>query len=457
MTVPAQDAAFDCDIAVIGAGPVGLALAGALARRSATAGLSIVLVDARDAAAARRDPRVLALSYGSRVLLEPIAWPVEATPIERIHVSQRGHFGRALIDRTEHDLPALGYVVRYGVIADALRQGLNRIIAGGANIRLLDNHDASEAAQDDEGVTLNLRPRHDAAQRQTTLATPAMPGVDDGTDPVVSGQGPGSPPEATQTLRARLLIHAEGGLFAPGTSAVPAAASSTSPVRQSHDYDQTAIVAAVRTTAPMPRMAWERFTEEGPIALLPLSECGGNVAGGAAHGTAAVADYALVWCQSPAQAAQRMALSDADFLDALGQAFGARLGRFTSIEGRAQFPLGLNKRTSLVDRRAAAIGNAAQTLHPVAGQGLNLGLRDAQALAAALGEHGPTPAALDAFARRRGLDRAVTIGMTDALARGFTVDVAPIAALRGIALAGLDLLPGAKSMLARQMMFGQRR
>jgi 2-octaprenyl-6-methoxyphenol hydroxylase len=116
MTAPT----LDCDIAIVGAGPVGLALAGWLARRSATAQLSVMLLDARAPQAALDDPRALALSHGSRVLLEPIGWPRQATPIERIHVSQRGTFGRALIEHDEHDVPALGYVARYGALVGAL-------------------------------------------------------------------------------------------------------------------------------------------------------------------------------------------------------------------------------------------------------------------------------------------------------------------------------------------------
>jgi 2-octaprenyl-6-methoxyphenol hydroxylase len=458
MNATRTDSVIDCDIAVVGAGPVGLAFAISLAKRSATAALSVVLVDARDADAAALDPRVLALSHGSRVLLEPLGWPKEITPIERIHVSQRGHFGRAEIDRSEHDLPALGYVVRYGVIAAALRAGLDKAIAAGANVRIIDGYQACDAEQVDDGVTLQLV-QSDVASKQATASAPASQSASQSTSQSTS-QSASQP--ASITVRARLLVHAEGGLFRPrqqdpheetgdadtrgATAAKNTPSSRIVKAIRSRDYQQTAIVGAVKTDAPLPRVAWERFTEEGPIALLPLAESGGTLA-----------DYAVVWCQSPEKAAARMQLSDQDFLSELGTAFGARVGRFTRIEGRAAFPLGLNARVSLVDRRAASIGNAAQTLHPVAGQGLNLGLRDAQALGAALGLHGATPEALADFARRRRIDRSVTVGMTDALAHGFTIDLAPLSLLRGAALSALDLVPGAKSLLARQMMFGQRR
>jgi 2-octaprenyl-6-methoxyphenol hydroxylase len=169
------------------------------------------------------------------------------------------------------------------------------------------------------------------------------------------------------------------------------------------------------------------------------------------------ADYSLVWCCTPDEAARRMQLDDDTFLAELGAAFGSRMGRFTRIASRAAFPLGLTALDGLVDRRTVAIGNAAQTLHPVAGQGLNLGLRDALALTDALSADGPRPLALARFAQRRTLDRRLTIGATDTLARIFTVDFPPFAAVRGLALTALEFLPPVKSALARQMMFGQRR
>jgi 2-octaprenyl-6-methoxyphenol hydroxylase len=133
------------------------------------------------------------------------------------------------------------------------------------------------------------------------------------------------------------------------------------------------------------------------------------------------------------------------------------MGRFTQIKGRASFQLGLNALDTLVKGRIAAIGNAAQTLHPVAGQGLNLGLRDAHALTDALSQHGATPLALALFAQRRALDRRLTIRSTDTLARLFTVDLPALGTLRGLALTALEFVPPVKTALARQMMFGQRR
>ncbi|MFM0518259.1 UbiH/UbiF/VisC/COQ6 family ubiquinone biosynthesis hydroxylase [Caballeronia jiangsuensis] len=388
---------FNYDIAIVGAGPVGLALAGWLARRSATSRLSIALIDARTPDAAASDPRALALSHGSRVMLQPLGFPGDATPIRRIHVSQRGHFGRTLIEHDEHELPELGYVVRYGSLVGALADAVRS-----TNVDWCTDTSALAPLQDHDGVTLPL-------------------------------QSPGG----ERTIRVKVLVNAEGGLYQK--SDVPAPGE-----RRARDYGQTAIVGTVSVSDPRANVAWERFTSEGPIALLP---CGGQ-----RH-----ADYSLVWCSTPDEAARRMQLDDDTFLAELGAAFGTRMGRFTRIASRAAFPLGLTALDVLVDRRAVAIGNAAQTLHPVAGQGLNLGLRDALALTDALSADGPRPLALARFAQRRALDRRLTIGATDTLARIFTVDFPPLAAMRGLALTALEFLPPVKSALARQMMFGQRR
>ncbi|MDR5778435.1 UbiH/UbiF/VisC/COQ6 family ubiquinone biosynthesis hydroxylase [Caballeronia sp. LZ065] len=392
---------FDYDIAIVGAGPVGLALAGWLARRSATSRLSIALIDARTPEAAVQDPRSLALSHGSRVMLQPLGFPGDATPIRRIHVSQRGHFGRTLIEHDEHELPELGYVVRYGSLVGALAAAVRA-----TPVHWITDTSALAPLQDNDGITLPLQ----AA-------------------------------DGERSIRVKVLVNAEGGLYQKNekTSEI-----STPGERRARDYGQTAIVGTVSVSDPRPNVAWERFTNEGPIALLPC--------GGPRH-----ADYSLVWCSAPEEAARRMQLDEASFLTELGAAFGTRMGQFTRIAGRAAFPLGLSALEVLVDRRTVAIGNAAQTLHPVAGQGLNLGLRDALALTDALSADGPRPLALARFAQRRALDRRLTIGATDTLARLFTSDFAPLAAMRGLALTALEFLPPVKTALARQMMFGQRR
>ncbi|RQR67223.1 UbiH/UbiF/VisC/COQ6 family ubiquinone biosynthesis hydroxylase [Burkholderia sp. Bp9126] len=394
MTTDSSPATPDYDIAIVGAGPVGLALAGWLARRSATQHWSIALLDAREPAASANDPRAIAVSHGSHVLLDSLAWPADATPIEHIHVSQRGHFGRTLIDRDEHDVAALGYVVRYSSIVQALAGAVR-----GTRVDWLTSTSARAPQQDADCVALTL-----------------------------------DTPQGERTLRARIVVNAEGGLFQDQRA---------DDGKHRRDYGQTALVGTVTVSAPRPNVAWERFTHEGPLALLPL-------------GGPRQADYALVWCCEPGEAARRAALPDDAFLRELGTAFGERMGRFVAIAGRASFPLGLNAAPSLVDRRIAIVGNAAQTLHPVAGQGLNLGLRDVHTLVDALSTYGAVPAALAAFNARRALDRRFTIGATDTLARLFTIESGPLALLRGAALTALEFVPPLKTAIARQMMFGQR-
>ena len=174
-TPGAHAAPFDYDVTIVGAGPVGLALAGWLARRSATQSLSVALIDAREPEDSAADPRAIAVSQGSRTLLEALAWPSDATPIERIHVSQRGHFGRTLIDRADYGLPALGYVARYGSIVQALAHAVRE-----APVQWLRRTHALAPVQAPDGVTLPIEGPHGA-----------------------------------RDLRTRVLVNAEGGLFRP--------------------------------------------------------------------------------------------------------------------------------------------------------------------------------------------------------------------------------------------------
>ncbi|MFD1559126.1 UbiH/UbiF/VisC/COQ6 family ubiquinone biosynthesis hydroxylase, partial [Paraburkholderia silviterrae] len=425
------------------------------------AALSIALIDARDPDDSVGDPRAIAVSQGSRTLLQALAWPQDATPIERIHVSQRGHFGRTLIDRHDYDLPALGYVARYGAIVQTLAHAVR-----GTRVHWLHHTHAHEPVVERDGVTLPVESAGVARTLRARILVNAEGGLyraqsghkrpraeaqqDEDHDENRAESAAGAARQRSADARHAAPAETSGEADAAGAttdareSALPAQTPKHAPKR-TRDYGQTALVGVVTVSAPQPHVAWERFTEEGPIALLPM----GGVRG---------ADYALVWCSAPVEAERRAQLSDADFLAELGTAFGARMGRFTQIHGRAAFPLGLNALDTLVSghNRIAAVGNAAQTLHPVAGQGLNLGLRDAHALVDALAQHGATPLALADFAGRRAFDRRMTIGATDTLARLFTIDFAPLATLRGLALTALEFAPPVKAALARQMMFGQR-
>jgi 2-octaprenyl-6-methoxyphenol hydroxylase len=374
------------DVAICGAGPVGMALAALLAKRGVD-GARIGLIDAKTLAAAMTDPRSIALSYGSRLLLEEIgAWPVPATAIHQIHISRRGQFGRSMIDRSEQDVPALGYVTRYGELVTALAGA-----CANAGVTVIRPARVTGNMEHADGVNLTL---------------------DDGRE-----------------LEAALVVQAEGGVFGEQDGKA-----------HTRDYQQTAVIARVSCSAPIAHRAYERFTEQGPLALLPQDGADGQ-------------QYALVWCVRPATAEALLALDDATFLARLGDAFGTRLGRFTGTSARASYKLGLNA-DARGTARTVAIGNAAQTLHPVAGQGLNLGLRDAAVLARLLAQ-GVTPGKLAEFGAARAIDRRLTVGLTDAMARAFANE-GPAQALLGLSLGLLDAVAPARSLLAELMMFGRR-
>jgi 2-octaprenyl-6-methoxyphenol hydroxylase len=377
---------YDVDVAICGAGPVGLALAGFLVRRG-IAGARIALIDGKSLGQAITDPRSIALSWGSAQLLQEVgAWPLAATPIHEIHVSRRGQLGRSLMQREDHDVPALGYVTRYGAVVDAL------------------------AKVGEQAGVLMLRPARVASLDEQPDV--ALLHLDDGS-----------------TVRARVAVQAEGGLFGAQDQRA-----------RSRDYEQSAVIARVTTALPIAHRAFERFTDEGPLALLPEDGADGH-------------QYALVWCMRPDRAQAILALDDTRFLTQLGEAFGARLGAFTKVSSRSAFPLGLNAEARAT-ARTVAIGNAAQTLHPVAGQGLNLGLRDAAVLARQLAR-GTDAEAIARFTEDRTGDRRTTIGMTDTMARAFTIP-GPLQPLLGLGLAALDLTRPARTLLADLMMFGRR-
>jgi 2-octaprenyl-6-methoxyphenol hydroxylase len=372
----------DVDVAIIGAGPLGMALALALA-----GGPTVVLIDSRARGAWADDPRALALAHGSRQLLERLgAWhAAAATAIREIHVSQRGGFGRTRIDADDYQVPALGYVMRYRDLADALAARLQpQGLIAPCSV------DSIEVGR--ERMTLMLT--HNGARR---------------------------------CLRARLIVHADG---------MPEAG----PEVKVRDYAQQAIVAEVRTSQPHKHRAWERFTADGPLALLPLGE-----------------NYAVVFTVPTDKAAPLLALDDDGFLAALHAQFGQRVG-FVASGPRASFPLALRVRRQITQPRQVWIGNSAQTLHPVSGQGFNLGLRDAWQLAAALLDAADpgAPATLAGYARGRQIDRRGSVAFTDGLVRIFSTDLPPLRLARGIGLLALDLCPPLRHFVAKRMIWGAR-
>lgn len=235
-------------------------------------------------------------------------------------------------------------------------------------------------------------------------------------------------------------IHAEGGLFHEQVAK-----------DERSDYGQSALIGWVQTRGVPENIAWERFTSGGPLALLPHHQ-GKNARN-------------LVWCASPERVEELKNLESKQFLKELKEAFGLPVGDFLEIHDRRSYPLGLNIRESIINQNHVWIGNAAQTLHPVAGQGLNLGLRDAATLSQCLGpvylsakdqQFEVLNKALVDYAGLREKDRRATIGLTDLMARVFATDLAPIVIARGLALSILQWIPPLKSAIARQMMFGQR-
>jgi len=376
-------------IAVIGAGPVGLALALHAARALPTA--QITVFDARAAAHdVAGDPRTLALSLGSVQLLRRlIAWP-HAEPILEVHVSQQPADEAAVhIRAADLGVPQLGAVLSYGDIVAPLQH-------------------AWEAAVAAAPQRLHMRFGSPVAGLKAVAGSVE---VDAG---------------IVETFD--LAVVAEGGVFADQARKALVL-----------DYRQTAWVGTVTIEGGRPGTAFERFTPHGPAALLPL---GGP-------------RWALVWCV-PKDDDPVRDLDDAQRLAVLAQTFPTAAGRLSAITPLKAFALGLNAERTLVQGRIVRIGNAAQTLHPVAGQGLNLGLRDAYALVAALRRGGDVDAALAKVERARAPDRWATIATTDFLARSFTWPLPGLAAARGLGLAALEALPPLKHWLARRMMFGLR-
>lgn len=378
-----------CDLAIIGGGPVGAALALALH----DSGLHITLLEARPASEASTDPRALALSYGSRLLLSKLGvWQnlAQVSAIQAIHISQKNSLGRTQLKASELNVPDLGYVLPYANLQNTLQQALQ-----GSTVQL--QHAAVVSA---------LKTRDDCAEicyRQN------------GTE---------------QTLQAKLVVVADGGKLLE---------NSHPPTL--HDYGQSALIAHVTCSAPKPGTAFERFTAQGPLALLPYQD-----------------GYELVWTMSHAALDSMLQCDDATLLAQLHQHFGDRVGTFLSVGQRSNFPLRLKRAPALTLPHTVLIGNAAQTLHPVAGQGFNMGLRDAWELAQLVLRSKPALLGNDAmladYSASRSIDRTAGIRFTDGLVRLFSNDLPLIGPVRAASLSLLDCLPGMKKFVAKRMMFG---
>jgi len=401
-------------VLIVGAGPVGAVCALALRQQDIHARVLEALKDSdplrakarvesyAQAEDARADTRTLALSHGSRLILDRLGvWDSlqNVTPITRIHISQRGALGVTRLSAEEVKVPALGYVLSYATLTAALKQAL-----AVADIAV------------EYGVAV--------ARIESGAQTAALHGADG------------------RSHTAPLVVVADGGR----SEGAPAP-------KFERDYRQMAVVCEVQTELPHANQAFERFTPEGPAALLPKGD-----------------RYALVWTAGTQDAERIAALDDAAFLAALYRHFGGRQGLFLHASSRKTFPLKLAYTGSDAADRVVRIGNAAQTLHPVSGQGFNIGLRDAWELAALCGDtlhpliqRGDTPpgeigsaAMLRQYARGRHVDVLGGIGFTDFLVQMFSNDIAPIRHARGLGLLALEMCPPLKSFVARRMIFGAR-
>ena len=382
----------------MGAGPAGLALALQAARALPQA--QITVFDARPADRdVSGDPRTLALAWGSVQGLQSMGcWPaVQAEPIQAVQVSQAPPSwsnAHVLIRAAEQGVPMLGAVLSYGALVAPMQAAWL----------------AAVAAEPD---------RLGARFGSPVAALKNLPG--------------GVEVDAGIAEPFDLAVVAEGGVFAEQARKAVV-----------RDYGQTAWVGTVTLDGGTRGMAFERFTRQGPAALLPLPP--------APDGARRAA---LVWCVAQADDPVQ-ALDAAQRLSVLNTVFPPEAGRLVSMSPLKAFPLGLNAERSLADGRIVRIGNAAQTLHPVAGQGLNLGLRDARQLVDALRFETDPDAALRRVEWTRAPDRWSTIAATDFLARSFTWRLPGASLLRGAGLAALQHAGPAKAMLARQMMFGVR-
>jgi 2-octaprenyl-6-methoxyphenol hydroxylase len=414
------------DVVIVGGGMVGASLALALEGT----GLQVLLVEGvapGSNAQPSFDDRTTALGNASRRIFESLGiWPViapEAAAIRTIHVSDAGRFGFARLDATEQGIDAFGYIVTNRAIGTALWAKLAS--AKGITLRVPAHPDAVEIAAD--GVRMSVVDDRPGAQRgdSATTSTPRREGaVIENAVGSVSG---------VEHITARLVVAADGA-----HSSVRAAAGIDATVE---DYDQVAIAANVRTDRRHDGTAYERFTPSGPLALLPLHD----------------GSYGVVWSAVPADAARLLVLPDAAFIDELQARFGWRAGRFTRVGRRASYPLKLTRAATTVGTRSVLIGNAAQALHPVAGQGFNLGLRDAAMLAELLArtragsvsEDPGSPELLARFEAWRSGDRGGVIRFTDGLIKLFGDQRPGVGLARNFGLLLFDLMPPAKSALAR--------
>jgi 2-octaprenyl-6-methoxyphenol hydroxylase len=380
------------NIVIVGGGPVGSVLALALQQQA----VPFVMLEVRAKGASHKDTRALALSYGSRLILEKLgvwqAVAAKATTINTIHISQRGGLGRTKLNAAEHDQEAMGYVLPYGALTKALDAALDL--------------------------------QHVYYEANATDITPNQ----------INAEVTFTQKESAQTIASPLVIVADGGRNLNEIDGIK---------KETKEYGHDALVSKVTTQLPHNNIAYERFTPTGPMALLPNGETG----------------FSLVWTGEKSSIDALLALDDATFLSQLHDAFGDRVGQFLSIEKRLSFPLKLSTLKPSTASHLAIIGNAAQTMHPVAGQGFNVGMRDAWTLANLIVD---TPenalgskAMLATYSKQRSRDTRGGILFTDLLVNVFGNDIIGLQEIRGLGLGALQLMSPVKNMLVSKMSFGK--
>jgi 2-octaprenyl-6-methoxyphenol hydroxylase len=386
------------DVAIVGGGMVGASLALALAPTR----LRVALIEAVRADAAGQssfDDRTTALGNGSRRIFETLeVWTplaAQAGPVREIQVSEAGSLGAARLRASDQGLEALGYVVSNRHIGAALWQALT------AQSALLLRVPARVCEVQFAADCVRLQ-----------LAAPDAP---------VAQSGGG------EVVEARVVVAADG--------AQSMLARRAGIAHMVEDYRQVAVVVHVATDRPSTGVAYERFTASGPLAVLPLRD----------------GRYTIVWTLTPERSREVLALGDEAFIGELQHCFGWRIGRIGRAGARAAYPLCLSRAERMHAPRLALVGNAAQALHPVAGQGFNLGLRDAALLAELLAaaQDPGARSVLGDYERRRAADRRGMIGFTDGLVQLFASERLGVASLRSLGLQIFDLLPGAKRAMAR--------
>lgn len=385
------------DVIIVGGGMVGASLALALQPLQ----LKVALIESV-AFGSRSQPayddRSVALSYGSSRIYQGMGiWKelqAKLAPIKQIHVSDRGYFGATRLSAEQEVVPALGYVVESRVLGQVLFNALT-----GSQLEIISPATVYELEQQADYVEVKL-------ERQGVV----------------------------ESLQAKLLVIADG---------------SKSPLREQlgiavkqRDYQQTAIIANVSTDQPVQGIAYERFTSSGPLALLPMTE----------------ERYSLVWTHKTSEVEASLSLSDAEFLQKLQQTFGYRQGRFIKAGKRSSYPLSLIKSAAEVQGRAVLIGNASHTLHPVAGQGLNLALRDVASLSDLLAMQAQqhhdcgSAAMLARYQAARQADYKSVLGYTDSLVRLFSNDFPPLGHARAGSLLAVDRIAPLRKLLTQQSM-----